>query len=284
MKAQAFAYGDTVYSTDGQMAQYVAEAEDGHIVRPWIEHQDVDGAPYDYLVAPVLWNHVFTEPPVSKFNEELKSINEQIEKARADLRAAQDEHRQFLASARDRSAERSKIDALRNLDDFLDGKITHYAVFEEYSADPKIITLQEAVSSENRYDKKLRLLCLYGDNKTREIYWHLDHYSSGASSSSSANVYPARSEEEARELVRKKIAEIIANEAKCPTYQALKYVTWAEKWGVPVPTSLADCAAQMRAKAAEEKLAAARKRYEQAAEELRSLGMPLCQSHITKHP
>lgn len=271
MNTQTFAPGDTVYSADGQMAQYVAKAEDGHIVRPWIEHEDDDGAPYDYLLEPALWHHVFTDPPVPKFSEELKSIHTQIGKVRADLRAAQDEHRQFLATARERAAERSKIEALRNLDDFLAGKITHYAVFEDYH-EPKVITLQEAVSSESRYDKKLRLLCLYGDNKSREIYWHLDQYSA-ASSGYSANVYPARSEDEARELVRAKISEHLAADTKSQTYQFLTHVGWAEKWGVPVPQILADMAVEARATAVENKRAEARKRYNAAVAEMQSLGI-----------
>lgn len=272
MKTNEFAPGDTVYSADGQMAQYVAKAEDGHIVRPWIEAEDSDGAPYDYLLEPALWNDVFAEPPVPKYNEELKSIHAHIEKARADLRTAQDEHRQFLASARERAAERSKIEALRNLDDFLAGKITHYAVFEQYHA-PKILTLQEAVSSESRYDKKLRLLCLYGDNKTREIYWHLDQYSGYSSGDYSANVYPARSEEEARELIRAKIAAHLAADVKSGSHEFISHVAWAEQWGVPVPEALADLAAKARVKASEDKRREVLNRYNAAAAEMHSFGI-----------
>src|SRR3990167_1485816 len=79
-----FNKGDTVYSLEGDEAEYVARVPSGHVVLPvYRDGGDDDCAPWPSDEA-VTWGKVFAKPPVPVFHEE-------VVEARAKLRAVEDE-------------------------------------------------------------------------------------------------------------------------------------------------------------------------------------------------
>ena len=272
MKNQKFDQGSTVYSEFGQSAEYVAQISEGHIVRPIVESCHGDEA-YEHVCDPVTWRTVFVSPPVEKYNEELKVIHAKIDAANEVLKSVRTEYNQFNAAEKTRSTERAKIDALKYLDDFMDGKITHYAVFPAYG-EPQILTLEQAVSDASSYNKKQRLLCLYGDMKTREIYWILHRYSD-ASGSNDCRTYPEKSLDDANELVRNEIASLLSKDDGARTYDTLRYVEWANTWGVTVPDKLQKIAESANQDNKKRAIADVQKNYANAVAELKRLGVEI---------
>lgn len=268
---QTFKQGNTVYSEDGQAAEYVAHIPDGHIVRPIVEAYRGDEE-YEHVCDPVTWREVFAAPPVAKFNDELKSIHDQIAKARESLKEQQAEHRAFQAEAKGRAAERAKDDQLRYVDEFLSGKLTHYAVFPSYGA-PRVMPIGDATQGDHSYNQEMRLLALYGKlDGTRTTYWQLHKYSD-SSGGYGDTVVPARSEEEAEAHIREQLAKQLTEELRKPTYSAASLVGYAHQWGVEVPAALQALADEVKAKAEASAIDKARKDYASALASLKALGL-----------
>lgn len=266
-----FEAGQTVYSEDGQAAEYVARIAEGHIVRPMVEacHGDEE---YTHTCDPVTWRAVFVEPPVAKFNDELKAIHDKITQGRAALSAQQSEHREFMATAKERATERSRVEQLRYVDDFLAGKLTHYAVLSDYVM-PHVLAVDDAKHGDRPYNKEMRLLALYGKlDGNRTVYWQLHKYSD-MSGSYGDTVVPSRSFEEAKGHILTHLAKRLAEELKTPTHSTTTVVAQATHWGVEVPRELQAIADKAKAKATADAVEKAKKEYAASVDRLKFLGL-----------
>ncbi|MFZ3286601.1 MAG: hypothetical protein WA191_07095 [Telluria sp.] len=270
---EKFKSGATVYSADGQAAEYVARIDEGHIVRPMVEAYSGDGeSSYEHLCDPVTWRAAFAVPPVAKFNDELRAIHSKIAAATEALAAKRAEDAMFNATAAKRKAARDQVDTLRYVDEFLAGKLTHYAVLSEYQT-PHVMLVGDATQGDRPYNKEMRLLCLYGKlDGTRTPYWQLHKYSD-SSGSYGDTVVPARSQEEAEGYIRAHIEKCIAIQLKELNYSANTIVAHADAWSVPVPDSLRKLSDDIKAKAKEQEIESARKNYTASADRMRSLGL-----------
>lgn len=272
-----FKQGDTVYSDYGQQAEYVANVGGGHIVRPLVEAYSGDGEhSYEHLCEPVTWQHVFDKPPTAKYSQELTELHKQIETARNALHSIQNEHRTFMNSARERAAERSKIEDLKHLDDVIAGRITHFAIIPHYSHYPmKVMTFKEGIERRGDYGRtEIRLLSLYGKPEYQHdgrYQWSLHQYP--GENRDSEIVYPCTSEEEAKEFIQKYIAGKLAEQEKSPDGHALQWVTHAATWGVVITPKAAEKAEQIKAEADNRAKDSAQKAYAQAVERMQKLGM-----------
>lgn len=246
MNTKQFKYGDLVYSPRGEAAHYIAKAiNHGHVVQPIYEGHDSDGAPYDLAYDPMTWEHVFEEPPVEKFHAELGELHQKIAEAQAklsdltrDISGAEYEHKQRVKKL-------ATYDALRRIEDYLDGKITHYVHANDYGT-CEIIPIEKAMCHSDRY--KPRLLALYGD-KERGVEWHLHHYSDSSGSMSAGFWMPASSLEEAQGIMQKFIESQIAKYQR-PGYAGGYLTSWvraAVRYGVHVAPELVEKAKQEEA-------------------------------------
>lgn len=227
-----FKQGDTVYSDFGQQAQYVAKSGDGHIVLPLVEAYSGDGEEsYDHVCDPTQWRAVFTEPPVVKYSDELKALHGKLDAAREQLRAVQTEIATAQRDNGDLLTRLKKMEPLRYIEDFLDNKITHYAHLDDYG-NAKIIPIEQATCSTDRFTP--RLLALYGDRKNRTVSWLLHQYSDASGAPTSGQWMPARSEDEARELIKDFIAKRLARGDAHQMSYLTSFVRAANKWGVEV--------------------------------------------------
>lgn len=272
---EKFKSGATVYSADGQAAEYVAHIAEGHIVRPMVEAYSGDGeSSYEYLCDPVTWRAAFAVPPVAKFNDELRAIHSKIAAATEALAAKRAEDAMFNATAAKRKAARDQVDTLRYVDEFLAGKLTHYAVLSEYQT-PHVMLVGDATQGDRPYNKEMRLLCLYGKlNGTRTPYWQLHKYSD-SSGFYGDTVVPARSQEEAEGYIRAHIEKCLGEQLKEQTYRATTFVAHADAWLVPVPAALRKISDEAKAKVVATEVEEAQKKYAASVERMKFLGLPV---------
>lgn len=266
-----FKQGDTVYSDYGQQAKYVAKIGEGHIVRPLVEAYSGDGeTSYEHICEPITWAHVFEKPPTAKYTAALTELNKKLESARAELFAVQTLVTEHNRDHSDLLKRLSKYEQLRYITDFLDGKITHYAYIGDW--DTKIIPIEKAMCDVDRY--KPRLLALYGDVKGRGVEWLLHRYSDSSDGmSQSGQWFPARSEEEANEIVRSHIAKQLARGDVTQRSGFSFFVKEAIRLGISVKDEHKQRVDQEDARIKQERITSAKNEFERVKANLQSLGI-----------
>jgi len=229
--SKKFEAGQTVYSEHGERAEYVTASGDGHIVRPIVESYDDEfGESYDHVCDPAVWRHVFPVEPVAKFSNELKTLHEQITVAKAERSKMEGEDWQ---RQRERAEKLKRFAILDGLEDFIDGKITHYVTREGYGP-PAIIPIEQALTGDrDRHRGVLRLLTLGGCLKTGGITWQLNHYSDG--SGSKTGVIPCTSYEQAAKTVEQEVAKHFGPGSRPDHEKRQEWIDAAERFGITVP-------------------------------------------------
>jgi hypothetical protein len=213
------------YLVDGSAVEVVEELTSGFLVQSYYSYGD-DEEPYLDRTGIKIVDRVFDTPPVAKFHESIQRLNDEIDQlkqTKANLLAEQKAYQKDIEEA---SAKRKQHEQLRLLDDFIDGKITHYVEFY-WNGEPNIVEFQDAKCGYDR--KKLKLLTLFGDSNGN-LEWKLSAYSDGSGCSST--VVPTTSYEQAVEVAKSHITDLL-QDAKRSAVQST--VNIADKWGVPVP-------------------------------------------------
>lgn len=223
---QKFKAGSEVFSEDGQAAEYVARIPEGHIVRPMVEAYYGDEE-YTHTGEPVTWRAVFKQPPVAKYSEELKTLHVEIAAARKALDESREVER---TEARQRAAKFKKVGILKGIEDFIDGKITHY-VESAYYGPPSIISIEDAKVNGNNYRSDLRLLTLGGCISNGEVTWTLNRYSDGSGTSNT--VTPCTSFEQAEKIVKDAIQRYFSGDGEART----DWIEAAGTYGIQVPNA-----------------------------------------------
>ena len=260
--------GDEVYDIRGRAGSYVANSANGHVVEPIYEHEGDDEA---YYGKPEVWNEVFSSPPTERLHAGIADLEAKLNAARAELHAIQTQRREEDDAYAARLNERKRFKQLQTLDGFIAGKITHFFTVEGYGERMSIQTFDEfMVSKEDRYDRKLRLLSLFGGSKG-DLAWYVDRYSDG-SGGSNGRCFPAMSYEDAvrhaSEWIEGRYAEVRKNDHK---HAALDLAKAADGFGLKVPDDIAKWAKQTADYIREKNLEYARKQLAEAQEKLRAL-------------
>jgi len=266
-----FKSGDTVYSDYGQEAEYVAKISEGHIVRPIVEACSGDGEEsYWHTCEPITWRHVFETVPTAKYEEKLSVLHEKIAQAESTLSSIKTEIKRAESDNGALLARLKKFDQLRYIEDFLDGKITHYAFVGGYRAE--IIPIENAMCSVDRF--RPRLLALYGDVKNRGVEWLLHQYSdSSGGMPSEGQWFPARSKEEAEEILRNHIAGQLKRGDAQQRSSFNFFVKEAVKLGLPVSEAHLKKVEQDDESNRQERIKNATRELERVKENLKSLGV-----------
>jgi len=187
--------GDCKYLANGQEVRVVKELPDGALVQKIYENDGDEWAEDHIFFVEKIYEHAPTEKQDARLTK-LRTEIDGLYKIRADLL-------QEIDTAKKSEGERLKkykrYEALRHLDDFLDGKITHYATKTYTSWGVEDIN----IAKKNKYDRgNTKLLCLHG-RSNGDLEWHLYEYSDGSGGSHEA--FPYRSYEEALERVRREL-------------------------------------------------------------------------------
>lgn len=274
MADKTFNRGDTVYAIDGQQGEYLMAYEDAHLVLP---HFREDGEPWDgepWPGGPAVWQEAFTKPPVPVVHEdvaaarvELDELAKKVREAEQQLRTMREERTQLQ---RDQSAVRARLqehEALRNIDAFLAGSITHFVVDVDYV--PAIQTAQETMEHRDGYRKSIRLLGLFGDEERAAVRWRVTTYGDGSGLMN--EVIPCLSLQEAQDraralLIGRTLPSI--RSGRLSAYYGGRALELAAALGVQVPDDVAAKVAADRKEIAAKGLENARREAERHAESL----------------
>ncbi len=200
---QTYKPGRTYYMRDGSMVEYLGQMSDKrHVACQLVEIETYDGretVPGGIVFA----SELFAKPPVEHRSQEVAALEAKVSEL---------EKRKSALYANCLSAEqeiRVRLDKLKRyaglelLEDLIDGKITHFVVCEsEYGIDLKIKTAAETIekggSSDDGWDKSLRLVTLFGKSNG-DLQWKVNRYYDG--SGSHKTIWPCRSEDEAQKTI-----------------------------------------------------------------------------------
>lgn len=211
-----FNVNQTVYLPDGREAVYVTKSGEDHLVRVVYEvDEGYDEPPYSYPSDNIIAaRKVYVAPPVDVWDKQVLAKREQVRELDRELTAKRAE----LADAeRNKTAMQkaaAKYPCIRDALDFIEGRITHVVKWSGYGA-ATIHAMPEAFEqSDTFYGKKkregMKLLNLFGiDEHGRSTAWGLNTYRDG--SGSTVQIWPARSEEEARAKVQEMVDAAMAS-------------------------------------------------------------------------
>lgn len=262
--SEQFNNGDRVYLDSGEVVIYICRSDDGHIVRPEIEHGDEGES---YLGTPMLASRVFSTPPKDRLDAAIAALRNEEAGLRNSLQALR---RDISGAEKEKAAQLKEFEKYPNLSRitaFIEGRITHVVRGGEYGR-VQIQTFKESFEDKNDYGRVegLKLVSLLG-KPHQGMEWHLNHYKDG--SGSYERIVPCESYEEAIAMAQKWLDD------KAADWRATGKDYWIEAWvksakdlKLTVPD---DVAAHCRAKA----IAASQERVQKLAGE-----MEAAQSHL----
>ena len=222
-----------------------------------------DGWKYDGPLCILRESILFDDPPQQKGDGEvaeakaaLADLNEQIEAARGALTATE-------RAAAERMARLKQHPALKHLDDFLAGRITHFVEYEYHWTPPKILTWDDAKTHQGR----IKLLTLFGDSKG-DWTWQQNRYCDGTGYI--RTVIPCVSRDEALAEVVKIFAahEVDSMNPKHSTTPSRQWVEQAEKYGLSMTDGYMRALERLESSARQTKVAKLRSEIETLEEDV----------------
>jgi hypothetical protein len=196
----------TVYLPDGREAEYVMQNGTQHLVRVIREVPDVhDERGYSYPDEKITAaTKVYSAAPVDVYDELIEVRKAKLAEVINELKDKQNELAAINKTRALMEKASEKYPDISDALDFIEGRITHVAQWSGYG--PAIVrTVGDALTQFNNYGGRstqegIKLLCLFGIDTKGARQWKLNHYRDGGSSSW-VQIWPARSENEARQRV-----------------------------------------------------------------------------------
>lgn len=217
------------YLPDGQAVEVISETPSGIVVCRIFEDTDTG----DVVRGKVeIVGKVYDKAPVERMDNEFVALQSNIDDLHKKQAEASKAFQEAKAAIEAQKAKLGRVEKLRMLEDFIDGKITHYVEFCGWS-EPKIIPLKDTVS-EYGDGKMLRLLTLFG-NSNGNLAWKLNRYRDG--SGCDTEVFPVTSEAEALVLIKNRLQNEADESLSKPKESIIKA---AEKYGVDLPCGYAN--------------------------------------------
>jgi cell division septum initiation protein DivIVA len=211
--------GEVRYTLDGRKVLLVKETDKGFLVQD-LYTDPVDGEIVDDKIR--FEEKIYDDPPKKAYESEVEVLKYKIEalnKEIAETQARKDEVAKEMIDAQALISERYKIitqhGQLKLLEDYVNGKISHYVVV--HSATVDIVEFGDALYDDGWGKQSARLLTLAGDSKG-DLQWRLSRYPS--ESYSSDLVYPCVSYEGAMLKAQEELDKII-KEQKSPSDSTL---------------------------------------------------------------
>ena len=214
------------YDRNGCMIEVVEKLKTGqYLIRKVFTGQADGWEDEDFYTGDELTivDEFFHYAPTKKLDERFWILKKKVEDLQQEKKNLEQEIRETQKAGKAKLAKYKKYDQLKNLDMFIDGKITHYVL--EYWSSFKIISFEDAVPDE-RWDKEsLKLLTLFGSSKGN-LSWNLSKYSSGGSDTT---VIPCVSYKEALA-----IAQDIVNNMMKLDHQGGDLIRAAQKYNLKI--------------------------------------------------
>lgn len=236
-----------MYTKNGQEVEVLHEIPGkGFLVAPIFEQYD--GYPVQGPL--MLVDAVYEQAPTARFDAEVVRLKEEIEELRGQRFDLNEDLHEAEQQAKKRMAKFQRLEALQGLEDFVEGRITHYVVKPGWRP-PYIIAFADAKCEYGKKEKKL--LTLFGDSEGN-LTWRLNRYSDDSGSHS--QVIPCLSHEEAVKKVTALLYERMEHDA------SRKLAEHAEKQGVPLPEGYMARVEEAERKETEKKIAKLRREIE----------------------
>jgi hypothetical protein len=274
-----FKPGDEVFSVDGRAAYYVARGHWGHIVEPI--HEDDDGEPQ--VRDAETWREVFAKPTRERIDAEIREIEEHRESARRELRQLRDEVAQAKAERTAALKVLASHPSLTPVIEYLEGRLTHAAVFDYSSI--WIKPLADAVAPEDASDRRngyVRLLALYGGLTAPgkqtpyndDLRWTLNRYHDGSGNDSKVCIL-GTSEENVRERLQAYLDREFPKRGVHGDHTLMRWAASARRLGLRVPDELVKKVVDQEAQAEANRQKHERDRLAQIEKEAEALRLKL---------
>lgn len=190
--------GSVVFLQNGKQVEVQDVLEKGFLVADTYENpywEETDELEYNLSDITYFVEKVFLQAPTEICDNRIVALRTEIQSLQSQKDALTTEIRQMNDKQNDVIKRLKKHKALEFIDDFLEGKITHYALL---GWECEIVEREKYLTDE-RWNKRTRLLSLYGNNKD-SLNWGVNEYWDG--SGMDREVVPCRSLEEAIEALR----------------------------------------------------------------------------------
>lgn len=250
------------YGTDGKKVYIEAITQDGDYVVSGVVAQIYgDQVEEDHGETWIERGKLYPKPPIDVMDKvfaEKAAELERLRKERMELTSGVNAAEREVAERFKRLA---KFKGLERLEEVLEGKFTHF-VTGAYGG-YQILSKESGLKQRDQYDKKLKLLSLFGDTGG-DLEWRLNEYRD--ESGSWMQVYPCFSEEDARAKLIQLCTDDLDEWRKGGknTYYLGCPVTSLEKIGAQIPDDARDAYQKHLAEAMQAKITEARKRLQEA--------------------
>jgi hypothetical protein len=264
--SKKFEAGEVAYTFAGQQVEYVAEAGGEYVVRYGWEDPETGDAYYDRVGTE---QRLFREPPVAHRSDEIAKLEAREHELRGTIRALEADLRKQTAAAQETLNRWSAYAELEHLDDYLNGRITHFVLagYSGVSIEEKGAALEQ--DPDRPWDKKQKLLTLFGDSNGN-LKWMLNRWRDG--SGHWGEVWPCLSLDEAQTKAQEIINERFDLWRKDPRAGWISYtVQSAIKLGLHVPDDVASALREAKKTSALEKIRKAEAQKAAAEAELAAL-------------
>lgn len=267
-----------VYLDDGREAEIVAALKDGsgYVVAPRLRYDPEDLDPdWDGCLDEDGWlsealekvSRVHSVPPVDAYVAEVAGLRREIDEERDRLAAIRTEIGSAMEERRGLARKLADVPGLKHLDDFLEGKMTHFAVLGFGAF--KVLTKDAFLREEGRRIE-FRALSLFGDVEAGAVRWMRNQYKDG--SGSWTECVPCLSWDEARTVVAERLRDLFAapvgNNSRCN--QWCLAIPPAKEFAVEIPEHVLDHVAAERTKEAEREVETAQAQLDVAMTKLRA--------------
>lgn len=262
------------YLFNGQAVEFVSELPDGRgfVVDQFVQDEET-GEPVMSGMMHIV-EKVFDKPPIGYIDkmvreaeEKLAEVLERLESAKKDLRETVSQRKQLFDKL-------EQVPALRRLEDFIDGKITH-VVSRQYGQ-IHITPIGEVICDSDREclrnPKRLKLMTLYGE-QPGNLSFRINKYRDGSGSDASEyEAFPCCSEEEAKQQAGLLIEEQLAD---ARGYYLEESVKSADKIGHPVPDGIREVIRLNNIEKKRNEVEEARKKLHDAEQQLMKIVNPV---------
>ncbi len=261
------------YLFNGQAVEFVSELPDGRgfVVDQFVEDEQT-GEPVVSGMMHIV-EKVFDKPPIGYIDKMVREAEEKLAEVLGRLESAKKNLRETVSQRKQLFDKLEQVPALRRLEDFIDGKITH-VVSRQYGH-IHIMPIGEVICDSDREyrrnPKRLKLMTLYGE-QPGNLSFRINKYKDGSGSDASEyEAFPCCSEEEAKQQAGLLIEEQLAEEKGYYREEAVKA---ADKIGHPVADSIRESVRMKQVEKKRKEVEEARQRLESAEKNLETLVSP----------
>lgn len=191
-----------MYLGNGQQVTVIQKLDEGYLVCKLYQWSDPDEEPSEYRDEVFVVPEVFEEAPTVRLDKRVAVLEGMVATLEAQRAALESRIAEVNRDEKVRFARFEKFKPLHHLEDFIEGRITHYAEIPTYWGQPRIFSFSDTADKDTR--GKYKLLTLFGDSGGC-LEWRLSSYRDG--SGSSVEVVPCFSYEEAHAAIQERIAD-----------------------------------------------------------------------------